>query len=47
MIGDSYEHDVRGSEAAGIAAMHLERRSDRAESATLKSLSELVSRLVV
>lgn len=46
MIGDSIEHDVRGPQAAGLCAMHLDRRQISTHSSGLASLSDLVDRLI-
>jgi len=46
MIGDSYEHDVQGPEAAGLRALHLERRQAQSQPNQLRSLFELVEHLV-
>jgi len=46
MIGDNYEHDVQGPVAAGLRALHLERRQAPSHPAQLQTLLELVDRLV-
>lgn len=46
MIGDNYEHDVRGPQTAGLRALHLERRPVTGQSAQHPSLLELIDRLL-
>lgn len=46
MIGDNYANDVQGPEAAGMRALHLERRQAPSEASQIRTLSEFVERLM-